>query len=46
VLAEAAAAEAEKYEMLFDDQIEYIKVSPGGDGFQRAWTGVALWQCT
>jgi hypothetical protein len=26
VLAEAAAADAEKYEMLFDDQIEYIKV--------------------
>jgi hypothetical protein len=26
VLAEAAARDAEKYEMLFDDQIEYIKV--------------------
>jgi hypothetical protein len=26
VLAEAAAAEAEKYEMLFDDSIEYVKV--------------------
>lgn len=27
VLAEAAAQEAEKYEMLFDDSIEYVKVS-------------------
>jgi hypothetical protein len=26
VLAEAAAAEAAKYEMLFDDSIEYVKV--------------------
>ena len=26
VLAEAAARDAEKYELLFDDQIEYIKV--------------------
>jgi hypothetical protein len=33
VIAEAAARDAEKYEMLFDDQIEYIKVRwGGGDG--------------
>jgi hypothetical protein len=35
VLAEAAAAEAEKYEMLFDDSIEYVKV-------RRHFTGYYL----
>lgn len=44
--AAAAAADAEKYELLFEDQIEYVKVGLGGARsgvFWAIWAAAAWW---